>query len=109
MHIHYSLLGIKMGFRVIESYTGDYATYIPLPFCDKELRIGTSFNPDNGINVAIALLKASLVTMALALFLFVMYVGITNDLCSRIDTFDAMAQASMKLSVSECAKLWYVR
>lgn len=37
------------------------------------------------------------------------YVGITNSLCSRIDTFTAQEQSEMKLDAKACAKPWYAK
>lgn len=48
----------------------------------------------------------SLAAMCLAL---AFYVGMTNDLCIRIDTFTAQEQVSMKLDAKACAKPWYAK
>ncbi len=37
------------------------------------------------------------------------YAGITNSLCSRIDTFTPQAQAEMRLDAKACAKPWYAK
>lgn len=37
----------------------------------------------------------------------VFYVGMTNQLCNRIDTFTAQEQSSMKLDANACALPWY--
>lgn len=37
------------------------------------------------------------------------YVGMTKELCNRIDSFTAQEQEAMKLSPTECAKPWYAK
>lgn len=37
------------------------------------------------------------------------YVGITKELCSRIDSFTAQKQIEMKLDAKTCAKPWYAK
>lgn len=37
------------------------------------------------------------------------YVGVTKELCRRIDTFTAQEQIEMKLDAEACAKPWYAK
>lgn len=37
------------------------------------------------------------------------YVGVTKELCGRIDTFTAQEQIDMKLDAKACAKPWYAK
>lgn len=43
------------------------------------------------------------------MLLCALYMGITNDLCSRINTFDTEAQRIMKLDTAKCNGPWFKR
>lgn len=47
--------------------------------------------------------------LSMCVLMLLMYTGLTEAVCTRIDTFTATEQASMALNATECAKPWYAK
>lgn len=51
----------------------------------------------------------ALAAIGVGILALTFYVGVTKELCNRIDSFTPQEQQSMMLDAKACAKPWYAK